>query len=78
MNIQKRDKGRVARPHTATPGMLEFTFLFVVSLFLPSARCVELLYDGRAQPNFDSDVLDNSSGPYLTYVNCASDAAPAK
>jgi len=42
-------------------------FLLILSLFLSSVLSIELLYDGRAQPNFDAGLLDNSSGPYLTY-----------
>ena len=53
--------------------MLGFVFLWA---FLSSARCAEILYDGRAQPDFDASVLNNSTGPYLTYVVPASRAAP--
>ena len=50
----------------------------VIYFFLSSVLCAELLYDGRAQPNFDAGVLDNSSGPYLTYVISPLGRAPAK
>lgn len=63
--------------HTATPRMLGFIFL-VAPYFVSSARCAEILYDGRAQPNFDASVLDNSSGPYLTYVIPTISAASTK
>jgi hypothetical protein len=43
-------------------------FLLVLSLFFSSVLSVEILYDGRAKANFDAGVLDNSNGPYLTYV----------
>ncbi len=43
-------------------------FLLILSLFFSSVISVEILYDGRAQANFDAGVLDNSSGQYLTYV----------
>jgi hypothetical protein len=47
------------------PGM---EFLFVLSLFFSSVLSIEILYDGRAKPDFDAGVLDKSSGPYLTYA----------
>jgi hypothetical protein len=68
------DKGRAVRLPTPLPGMLRFIFLFVISY--SSARCAEILYDGRAQPNFDASLLDNSTGPYLTYVNFTFGTAP--
>lgn len=43
-------------------------FLFTLSLLFSSVLCIEVLYDGRAKPNFDTGVLDKSSGPYLTYA----------
>lgn len=55
-------------PHTATPKMLEFISLLTLFYFVSSARSTEILYDGRAKPNFDASVLDKSSGPYLTAV----------
>ena len=53
-------------------------FLFVLSLFLSSVLCIEILYDGRAKPNFDAGVLDKSSGPYLTYAIHPFDGAPTE
>ena len=43
-------------------------FLFILSLFFTSVLSTEIVYDGRAKPDFDASVLDKSSGPYLTYV----------
>jgi len=43
-------------------------FLFVLSLFFSSVLSIEILYDGRAKPDFAADVLDKNSGPYLAYV----------
>ncbi|KAF9649768.1 hypothetical protein BDM02DRAFT_3113217 [Thelephora ganbajun] len=65
VGIQKRRDKRTVKPHTATPGM---EFLFILSLFFSSVLCIDILYDGRASPNFDAGVLDKSSGPYLTVV----------
>jgi hypothetical protein len=40
--------------------------LLILFLFFSSVISADILYDGRAQPNFDAGVLDNSSGPYLS------------
>lgn len=53
-------------------------FPLVISFFLSSVLCAEILYDGRAQPNFDAGVLDSSSGPYLTCVVSLLSGAPAE
>jgi len=43
-------------------------FLFALFILLSSVFCAEILYDGRAKPDFDAGVLDKNSGPYLTAV----------
>ena len=53
-------------------------FLLILSLFFSLVLSVEILYDGRARLNFDAGVLDNSSGPYLTYVVSLFSAAPTE
>ena len=57
------DKPRI--PHATISGM---KFLFTLLIFSSAALCIEVLYDGRAKPDFDAGVLDNNSGPYLAYV----------
>jgi len=53
-------------------------FLLILSLFFSLVLSVEILYDGRARLNFDAGVLDNSNGPYLTYVVSLFSAAPTE
>ena len=53
-------------------------FLLILSLLFSSVLSVEILYDGRARPNFDGGVLDNSSGPYLTHVVSLFSTAPTE
>ena len=43
-------------------------FLPTLSLLLPSVLCDDVLYDGRAKPDFNAGTLDNNSGPYLAYA----------
>lgn len=50
-------------------------FLSTLLLFFSSALAtsalaitIDILYDGRAYPGFDANLLDDSSGPYLTYA----------
>jgi len=43
-------------------------FLFTLLFLSSSAFCSEVLYDGRAKPDFDAGILDNNSGPYLAYA----------
>jgi len=59
----------MAQPQHHTATGMEFLFILsFCSLFLSSALSAEILYDGRAKPDFNADVLDKNSGPYLTYV----------
>lgn len=78
VRIEKQAVDGHSAPHTATPRMLGFISLLALSSLFSSSRCAEILYDGRAQPNFDASVLDNSSGPYLTYVILTTPVAFAK
>jgi hypothetical protein len=53
-------------------------FLLTLSLLLSSVLCIEVLYDGRAKPDFGTGVLDNNSGPYLAYAVPPFDGAPTE
>lgn len=53
-------------------------FLLLFPLFLSSVLSIDILYDGSAQSNFGAGVLDNSTGPYLTYVVSPFGGAPTE
>ena len=50
--------------------------LLTLPVLLSSVFCAEILYDGRAKPDFDAGTLNNNSGPYLAYADSPICGAP--
>ena len=43
-------------------------FLFILSLFFSSVLSIEILFDGRAKPDYNAGTIDGFDGPYRAYV----------